>query len=186
MAKRLLYPLYCAVSIAIFNSFSSFTIIEFITKTTSNCIQMPEEAYLSNDENYTKLVKLGSNVPSINVTNSTPAVKAEGFKETNIYDGTITAGNVETVLKEMYNFSWNGELLYDEDRDVEDSANFSIAYIPADKVQIDTDKVVIQEIVFAIDYFDDCVANTAGGVTNNADGNYQLYTLKKRITIKMD
>ena len=135
-----------------------------------------------------KLVKLGSNVPSINVTNSTPAVKAEGFKETNVYEGSLDKA-VEEILKEMYNFSWNGELLYDEDRDYNngDSVNFEIKNVVTEQpVTADTTKIVITEIEFEIGYFNKCAKDTEGGVINNVNDLYQTYTLKKRITIKVD
>ena len=137
--------------------------------------------YYVNSKN--KLVKLGTSAPTINVANSTPAVKAEGFKETNVYEGDATTA--EDILKEIYNFSWNGELLYDEDREVEDSANFWIKSAVIDPTS-DENKLIVTEIEFAIGYFNSCVADGEGGVTNNAAEFYQTYTMKKRITIKLD
>ena len=141
--------------------------------------------YYVNSKN--KLVKLGSNVASINVTNSTPAVKAEGFKKTNVSENALyNEADVIRALEEMYNFSWNGELLYDEDREVAESASFSIYDIPDKKLTISDDKVVIEEITFIMGYFNNCEPDGEGSVDNNTDKLYQTYTLKKRITIKID
>ena len=133
-----------------------------------------------------KLVKLGSGTTSISVTNTTPAVKAEGFKETNVVDGVIADDEdaVIDALKKMYNFSWNGDLLYDEDRWW--APNSDLFYIDSVDYEYHTDKVVVTNIKFATDYFNDCEPDGNGSVDNDFSGLYQIQELKKRINLKFE
>ena len=148
--------------------------------------------YYVNSKN--KLVKLGSGTTSINVTNTTPAVKAEGFIKTNVCEDGVIISNYDKdlhdsydskvidALEKMYNFTWNGELLYNA-KDDYFSDNFKIVDVD---YEYHDDKVVVTKIYFALDYFNDCAKDGKGGVDNDASGLYQVVELKKRITLKYE
>ena len=84
----------------------------------------------------------------------------------------------------MYNFSWNGDLLYDEDRWW--APNSDLFYIDAVDYEYHTDKVVVTNIKFATDYFNDCEPDGNGSVDNDFSGLYQIQELKKRINLKFE